>query len=141
MHGVSVTQNAVGFSCSGRRGMSGRLSLIAAAEAHVVWKNRLGHHVQGVSPEPLGKALLGQDGICQLGSLIDGAAFADFRDVEEYRQLKAAHEQFHQLGTEIVEKLKRGDRDGARVLFENDYSLALLDILQSLSIINRMLLE
>lgn len=138
---VSVAGDVFGFDCGCKQGLRGRLNIIAAAEAHVVWKNRLGNHVRGGSHEPLAAALLGQDGICQLGSLISGAAFAAFRGMDEHRQLRVAHEQFHQVASVVIEKLNRGDREGAEVLFENEYSHALRDIIQSLSTINRLLLE
>ncbi len=140
-HDGASTHNAAGVDGFPKRGLRGRLNIIAAAEAHVVWKNRLGHHVRGVSHEPLAAAALGQDGICQLGSLIHGAAFAVFHETDAYRQLCVAHEQFHQLALVVVDKLKAGDQEGAEALFENEYSLALHDILQSLGQINRLLLE
>jgi len=138
---VARKYEAADFDSYGKRGLRDRLNIIAAAEAHVVWKNRLGNHVRGVSHEPLGAALLGQDGICQLGRLINGTALAVFHEKEVYQQLRVAHEQFHQLALVVVDKLKAGDRSGAAALFENEYSHALHDILQSLSQINRLLLE
>ncbi|MDP1872309.1 MAG: CZB domain-containing protein [Gallionella sp.] len=127
------------LDCRCKRDLRDRLNIVAAAEAHVVWKNRLGSHVHGVSHEPLGAALLGQDGVCQLGGLINGAAFAIFRDMEEFWQLNEAHQKFHQLASVVIEKLKGGDVSGAEALFENEYSLACRDVIQSLSAINRQL--
>jgi len=117
------------------------MNIIAAAEAHVVWKNRLANHVRGTSLEPLGAAMLGQDGVCQLGNLINGSAFEEFHDMDEYGQLRDAHELFHQLSSEVVAKLNMGDRAAAAVLFEDGYSTALRVILQSLSKMNRLLME
>ncbi|MFA6972124.1 MAG: CZB domain-containing protein [Gallionella sp.] len=139
MSETMVKNDMAGFDC--RRGLRERLNIIAAAEAHVVWKNRLGEHVRGLSHEPLGAALLGQDGVCQLGGLISGAAFAAFRGMDEHRQLRIAHEQFHQLAAVVIEKLNGGDQKAARALFENEYNHALHDIIRSLSTINRLLLE
>lgn len=141
IHGEYVAHDAAGFACSSKRGLRDRLNLIAAAEAHVMWKNRLGNHVRGTNMEPLAAAMLGQDGVCQLGSLINGAAFAALRDLDECRQLSQAHQRFHQLTKVVVDALQEGDRDNAEVLFENEYSQALRDIIQSLSQINRRLLE
>jgi hypothetical protein len=141
MHGSSVTYDAAGFDCHSKRGLRDRLNIISVAEAHVTWKNRLGNHVRGISREPLVATLLGQDGVCQLGSLINGAAFAVLREWDEYRQLSVAHQQFHQLARVVVEKLQADDHDGAETLFKNEYSFALRDIIQSLSKINRLLLE
>lgn len=147
MQTVSIAQDVTrkyevaDFDGYAKRGLRDRLNIIAAAEAHVVWKNRLGNHVRGVSHEPLGAALLGQDGICQLGRLINGTALAAFHEKDAYRQLRVAHEQFHRLALVVVDKLKAGDHTGATALFENEYSHALHNILQSLSQINRLLLE
>jgi len=147
MQAVSIAQDvarkyeAADFDNYAKRGLRDRLNIIAAAEAHVVWKNRLGSHVRGVSHEPLGAALLGQDGPCQLGRLINGTALAVFHGKDAYQQLRVAHEQFHQLALVVVDKLKAGDRSGAEALFDNEYSHALHNILQSLSQINRLLLE
>jgi hypothetical protein len=134
-----MMRDGSGLDCGCKRGLRDRLNIVAAAEAHVVWKNRLGSHVHGVSREPLGMALLGQDGVCQLGGLINGAAFAIFRDMDEFWQLSEAHQKFHQLASVVIEKLKGGDVSGAESLFENEYSLACRDVIQSLSAINRQL--
>lgn len=122
-----------------KQGLRDRLNLIAAAEAHVVWKNRLGQRVHGMSSASLGSALLGQDGICQLGNLIDGPAFSVFKGLEEFGQLRDAHHRFHLLGHEVVKQLEVNDRLAAASLFDNEYSLALSKILQCLSKINKLL--
>ncbi len=141
MKATVSTHDAVGFDCCCKRGLRDRMNIIAAAEAHVVWKNRLGNHVRGTSLEPLGAAMLGQDGVCQLGNLINGRAFDEFQGMDEYHQLKVAHEQFHQLSGVVVEKLRADDRAGATALFETAYSAALTGILQSLGKMNRLLLD
>ncbi|HEX5337920.1 MAG TPA: CZB domain-containing protein [Gallionella sp.] len=130
-----------GFDYYHRSDMGERLNLIAAAEAHVLWKTRLGHHVNGSVREPLESALVGQDGVCQLGNWINGAAFMPFRDMDAYKELNDAHRQFHDLGVEIVAKLKAGDRCGAESLFKHEYSAALRRIIQSLTEINKQLRE
>ncbi len=135
------SHDAVGFDCCCKRGLRDRMNIIAAAEAHLVWKNRLGNHVRGISFEPLGAATLGQDGVCQLGNLINSSALLAFHDMPEYDQLRDAHEQFHQLSCEVVDKLNAGDRDAAATLFENGYSTALRVMLESLSKMNRSLLR
>lgn len=135
----SVNNGKVGLEC--RRGLHERLHLISAAETHVVWKNRLGEHVQGPGHEPLGAALLGQHGACQLGDLIGGAAFAAFRGMDAHRQLGVAHDKFHQLADAVIEKLNVGDHKAAQVLFENEFTHALHDMLQSLTCIHRQLME
>lgn len=136
---LSGMKGFLGFDHHRRREMRDRLNLVAAAEAHVLWKNRLGHHVHGRIREPLESALVGQDGICQLGSWINGSVFEPFRDMDVYKQLSEAHRQFHELGVSIVDYLKRGDRSHAEAIFNNEYSRALRGIIQSLTEINKLL--
>ena len=122
-----------------KRVMRDRLNLLAAAEAHVLWKSRLGHHVQGDIRESLESAPLGQDGICQLGNWINGSVFEPFCELDEFKQLNEAHQQFHRFGELIVEKLKEGDRSGAGAIFNNEYSQSLRSIIQSLTELNKHL--
>lgn len=139
---VSVgMQDFFGLGVQPKREMRSRLNLVAAAEAHILWKTRLGHHVHGSIREPLESAPLGQDGICQLGSWINGSVFEPLRGSGVYQQLSDAHHQFHQMGALIIERLKAGDRNGAEKIFLNEYSRALRHIIQSLIEINKILQE
>lgn len=123
---------------SGGSGMSRRwLNLVTAAEAHVLWKTRLGHHVAGNMREPLESAPLAQDEFCRLGSWIEGSVFAPFCEPELLRQLSAAHQQFHRLSMHIVELLEAGDRSGAEAVYSDEYSRSLRDIIAALAIIDR----
>lgn len=124
-----------------KRDLRERLNLVAAAEAHVLWKARLGHHVRGSAVEPLESALLGQDGVCQLGVWINSSVFAPLQDCSACLRLKEAHQNFHQYGEDIMAMLKAGNRPAAESLYNHQYSLALHDILQSLSEINHLLQE
>jgi hypothetical protein len=119
--------------------MRNRLNLLAAAEAHVLWKTRLGHHVRGDIRESLESAPVGQDGICQLGNWINGSVLEPFCELDEFKQLAEAHRQFHQFGERIIEKLKVGDHSGAGTIFNNEYSQSLRSIIQSLTEINKHL--
>lgn len=128
-----------GFDYYHKRNLRERLNLLGVAEAHILWKTRLGHHVQGNIREPLEAALVGQDSFCQLGNWINGPEFAQFRDLTEFQQLDEAHRQFHQLGRVIVEKLKVGDRNGAETIFRNEYNQSLRRTIQALTEINKLL--
>jgi len=117
--------------------MRDRLDLLAAAQAHVLWKNRLEHCVRG--DEPLETVFIGQKGVCKLGNWINGPVFRSYCDQNEYRQLTEAHQQFHRCSDLIIEKLKSGDREGAGTIFSNEYSQSLRSIIHSLTEINRQL--
>ncbi|HEU0282976.1 MAG TPA: CZB domain-containing protein [Gallionella sp.] len=124
-----------------KRELRSRLNLVAAAEAHILWKTRLGHHVQGNIRESLNSAPLGQDGICQLGSWINGSVLEPYCEPEVHQQLSEAHQQFHQFGSLIIERLKAGDRSDAAAIFRNEYSQSLRRIIQALTTINKCLQE
>lgn len=118
-----------------------KLNLLGVAEAHIVWKACLWHHIQGNIREPLDIALSGQDGICQLGNWINGKELGYLRGVPEFERLSEAHQQFHQFGALIVEKLKAGDPGGASAVFKDGYSTSLRNMIQSLTWLNRHLQE
>lgn len=138
---IANMKGFLGFDAQQRHELRGSLNLIAVAEAHILWKTRLGHHVRGSIREPLESALVGQDGICQLGNWINGSAFEPLRGSPVYQQLHNAHRQFHQMGAFIIERLKTGDRSDAERIFVNEYSQSLRHIIQSLVEINKILQE
>jgi methyl-accepting chemotaxis protein len=129
------------FGLNERRAVCNELNLLGAAEAHILWKARLGHHIEGNIREPLEHVLVGQSGFCQLGCWINGEELEPFRDMPEFEQLKEAHRQFHQYGGLIVDRLKVGERSAAREMFRNEYNHALRAIIQALTGINRQMQE
>ena len=138
---LSGIKSSLMFNNYQKHGLRSRPNLVAAAEAHILWKTRLGHHVQGNIRESLESAPLGQDGICQLGSWINGSVLEQFCGVEVHQQLREAHQQFHQFGDLVIERLKAGDRNGATEMFGNEYSQSLRRIIQALTEINKHLQE
>lgn len=134
-------KTTVHFEGARAKELRAQRNLVWAAEQHVLWKNRLGHHIQGAINEPLDSGLVGQDGICQLGSWIKGAEFHGLRDTQAYRELDFAHTLFHEFGAEIIEKLKHGNRAGADFTFKNEYTLAMQHIIQALTKIDQLLQE
>jgi len=138
---LTSVKDFLGVNHARKRELRGRLNLVAAAEAHILWKTRLGHHVQGNIRESLESAPLGQDGICQLGSWINGSVLEPFCELEVRQQLSESHQQFHQFGALIIERLKAGDRSGAAEIFRNEYNQSLRRIIQALTEINKRLQE
>ena len=138
---LTGVKNFLGADNARKRELRNRLNLVAVAETHILWKVRLGHHVRGIMRESLESAPLGQDGICQLGSWINGSVLEPFCEPEVHRQLSEAHRQFHQLGSLIIERLKGGDHSGAAEIFGNEYNQSLRRIIQSLTEINKRLQE
>lgn len=139
---LSIGMNSFsGLGIRPKRELGSRLNLVAAAEAHILWKTRLGHHIHGSIREPLESAPVGQDGICQLGNWINGSVFETLRGSDAYQRLHDAHLQFHQLGAIIIGRLKTGDRSSAEEVFMNGYSQSLRHLIQSLAEINKILQE
>jgi len=136
---IATVKDFLGVGRSQQQEARSRLNLVAAAEAHILWKTRLGHHVQGNVRESLDSAPLGQDGICQLGSWINGAVLEPFCEPETHHQLSEAHRQFHEFGVHIIERLKEGDHGGAAEVFRNEYSQSLRRIIQALTEVNKRL--
>ncbi|MBI3221533.1 MAG: CZB domain-containing protein [Nitrosomonadales bacterium] len=122
-----------------RHDMRDGVNLLGAAEKHILWKNRLGHHVQGSIREPVEGILVGQSGICQLGSWLNGVASELLRELPEFEQLQQAHQRFHHLGGQIIEKLQVGHREQAAVIFRNEYNQALRHVIQGLTGLNKHL--
>lgn len=134
---LSEVKDFFGFEHHHKRAVRGGFDPITVAEMHVLWKTRLGHHVQGNICEPLELSLVGQGGACQLENWLNDLASEPFYKTGSYGQLNEAHQQFHQVGASIVEKLKAGDHAGADALFKNEYSQSLQRIIWSLTEINR----
>lgn len=124
-----------------KRDMREQLDLVGAAEQHLVWKNLLGHYIQGHISEGLESGLVGQSGICQLGTWIKGAQFDALRATQAYRDLDVAHALFHEFGSSIIKKLKLGDRAEADSIFKNEYSQSMQHIVLALTKINQLIQE
>ena len=124
-----------------KRDMRDRINLIAAAEQHVLLKAHLGHHVYGRTRDALDSSIYGHDGLCQLGSWINGSVLEPFCELEVRQQLSESHQQFHQFGALIIERLKAGDRSGAAAIFRSEYNQSLRRIIQALTEINKRLQE
>ena len=121
--------------------MREQLDLVGAAEQHLLWKNRLGHHIQGDIDEALDPGLVGQSGVCQLGAWIKGWELHALCETRAYCELDSAHALFHEFGAEIIRRLKQGDRAEADSIFKNEYSLAMQHVAQALTKINQLLQE
>lgn len=129
------------FDADRKRDIRDQFNLLAAAETHVLWKTRLGHHVQGSVHEEVESTSVGQGGLCQLGSWINSADFEFFQSFPEYELLQEAHLKFHHAGDLIVEKLQAGHRGEAAVIFKGEYNQSLRRIIQALTNINQHLQE
>jgi len=100
---LAGVKDFLGVNHAQKRELRGRLNLVAAAEAHILWKTRLGHHVQGNIRESLESARSGKMVFASWGAGSTGSVLEPFCEPEVHQQLSEAHKQFHQFGALIIE--------------------------------------
>lgn len=139
MNTLMASAEAVMERTAPMRGLEDRLNLFGLAEAHVQWKSRLGHYVEGRLRESYEAVMVGQSGICQLGSVINGSALAAFHHTPEFLSLREAHRDFHIYGDLVLERLLTGERIGAKSAYYELYVPALHRLIEALAAIQRQL--
>ena len=50
---------------------------------------------------------------CELGQWLDADESSMFKDLPEFQQLQASHEQFHKLAGDLISALQQGDENQA----------------------------
>ncbi len=135
---VEVTRTVMEHSVP-LQGLADRLNLFGLAEAHVQWKARLGHYVEGRLRESYEGVMVGQSGMCQLGSLINGSALVAFHHTPAFHALREAHRDFHIYGDLVLERLQTGERTGAKAAYYELYVPALHRLIEALATIQRQL--
>jgi hypothetical protein len=108
----------------------------AAIGAHISWKYRLGKFIDGIDAE-LGsdsphQAPACQDKFCDLGLWLHGQG-AHYKRLPEYRQLLKQHSHFHACAQEVVKRVKRGDKAGAKSLLYKDFAQASRDTVAAIA--------
>ena len=96
-----------------------KLDIFAAIHAHVQWKQRLLHCINGETDEKLDPKQVGSDHQCELGKWLHGSGAEKYSDYPSFDSLKAIHADFHHLAADIVKAAHRGDREGALLLLNH----------------------
>jgi len=89
--------------------------------AHVAWKQRLEHFLQGTSSENLDPAVISVDNRCDLGKWIYGPGKA-FHSADEYLIVKDMHTNFHTIAAKVVNYHLLGETHKAQTLLDGEYS-------------------
>lgn len=84
----------------------------SAVEAHVKWKLRLTHYIQGTSSETLDPAVIACDDRCDLGKWIYAHHDA-FQHSATFLSVKQDHAEFHKTAAGIVELCHSGQQQMA----------------------------
>ena len=94
----------------------------AAMQAHASWKIKLTGYATGISHETLDPVATARDNVCALGQWLHGAGKATLAGHAEYRDLVAAHAEFHRQAAALVRMIDAGHADQARAQLENPKS-------------------
>lgn len=117
------------------------IDITEAVNAHMKWKARLQHCLDGTSDEILDPMIICRDDQCTLGKWIHGPAVKHFHGDPEFNTLRSDHAQFHFIASNVVYKIQQNDQDGAMSLFHGDYVQASRKVIYALTELNKQLEE
>jgi len=99
-----------------------QLDVFAAIQAHVQWKLRLQHYIDGDGEERLDPEVVGSDCRCALGQWIYGHGEERYGDHHKFQSLKKIHADFHTYAADVVRAVHNGEREHAlRLLQQGEY--------------------
>ncbi|MDH2918745.1 MAG: CZB domain-containing protein [Sideroxydans sp.] len=92
----------------------GGLNFKTALEAHIKWKVRLMGAIDGTGTETLDPRIVSVDNQCALGKWIYGQGGNDYGNNPEFKQLVAAHTNFHKCAGHVLDLHLDGKDDVAK---------------------------
>jgi methyl-accepting chemotaxis protein len=98
----------------------GKFSFKDAVNAHSKWKSRLIDYIKGKSSEQLDVSIVSRDDKCDLGCWIHGPAKVH-GNLPEFKELKAAHADFHMSVGKIVQTVQNGKPEEATHLLGGEF--------------------
>jgi Chemoreceptor zinc-binding domain len=81
----------------------GGLNFKTALEAHIKWKIRLMGVIDGTGTEVLDPRVVAQDNQCALGKWIYGQGGKEYGSNTEFKELVAAHTNFHKCAGQVLD--------------------------------------
>ncbi len=96
----------------------GGLNIKTALEAHIKWKLRLMDGVEGSSNEMFDPRVVAQDNQCALGKWLYGQGGKDYGNSAEFKELVAAHANFHQCAGHVLDLTLAGKSNEAKTDIE-----------------------
>lgn len=98
------------------------LDVMAAIQAHLRWKKRLGDYIAGNSGEQLDADVVGADHKCALGKWIYGVGAEYHGEREIFQRLRTIHAAFHRSAGEIVRAVDAGkEEEASHMLHYGEY--------------------
>jgi len=104
-------------------GKTGTSHFDDAIAAHVKWKLRLNHFIDGTSTEKLDSASACKDNLCALGKWIYGDGLKH-KDAPHYIDLVGKHANFHRCAGDVVKKVDSHDKAGAMSMLKGEFAEA-----------------
>ncbi|MEQ1556930.1 MAG: CZB domain-containing protein [Gallionella sp.] len=92
----------------------GGLNFKTALEAHIKWKVRLMGVVDGTGTEVLDPRVVAQDNQCALGKWIYGQGGKEYGSNAEFKELVAAHTNFHKCAGHVLDLALDGKQTQAK---------------------------
>lgn len=96
----------------------GGLNMREAIQAHIDWYHRIENVLSGTSHERPEVATVASDHNCALGKWIHGQAQQKFGHLNEFRELKHQHAEFHMLVGKVLNDALNGMTDDPRNLLK-----------------------
>ena len=118
----------------------GSLDVMAAINAHVLWKIRLEKYMNGTSEEALDPKVICRDDQCTLGKWIHGPAHDHFKGDDGFNVLRDDHAQFHIIASQVVSKVQENDKAAAEMLMKDEYMQASRKVVKDLTVLSKQLL-
>ena len=107
------------------------LLLQSAIRDHCSWRERFEFSIDGIPSDRFDISKAGDHNICQLGKWLVGDGLK-FSNCPGFAELSATHVEFHNAAAQIVKLLGDGNREVARAMLENEFSLLSQEIVQQL---------
>lgn len=98
------------------------LNFKTAIDAHMKWKLRLEHYINGTSTEDLKVDVVCKDNLCPLGKWIYDKGGEKFGYSETFSEMKDSHTGFHRSAGSVLAAAQANDTGGAlKLLHSGDY--------------------
>ena len=97
------------------------LNLKQVLDAHLAWNDRLTKYLDGTSEENLDVQQIAPDNLCILGKWIYGPGGKQFKEMQEFRDLRDTHKEFHQTAGQVLVEHKGGNRQAANQLLAGKF--------------------
>jgi hypothetical protein len=111
----------------------GTIDVMAAINAHILWKVRLENYLKGSSEEKLDPQVICLDNQCVLGKWIYGPAHEYFKEDEGYKTLRDDHALFHEIAARVVSKIHDNDKQTAEAMIKGEYVQASRKVVKDLT--------